>query len=126
MLDRFWRTKEKVIFQGLTLNLPRTIAMAGFVHLKRQAVEHIDRYFSGVTSAEELCAWALAHPVFANPKALDNNEDWMISNALALMVALADAATDQSVIEQGLREAWQFLTGGKPFPDDRWPAGLLK
>jgi hypothetical protein len=94
--------------------------------LKRQAVEYIDRYFSGVASAEELCAWALTHPVFANPKALDNNDDWIVNNALALMRALADEQTNRSEIEKGLREARQFLTGGKPFPNDRWPAGLLK
>jgi len=96
------------------------------VQLKRQAVEHIDRYFSGVASAEELCAWALTHPVFANPKALDNNDDWIVNNALALMRALADERTNRSETEKGLHEARQFLTGGKPFPDDRWPAGLLK
>ena len=100
--------------------------MARVVPIKRHVIEYIDRYFSGDESAADLRAWALAHPIFANPKELDNSEDWMISNALALMVALADAATDQSAIEQGLREARQFLTGGKPFPDDRWPAGLLK
>jgi hypothetical protein len=42
------------------------------------------------------------------------------------MVALAAAAADQSAIEQGLREARRFLTGEEPFPEDYWPAGLLK
>jgi len=100
-------------------------AVQRLAQLKRQAVEYIDRYFSGVASAEELCAWALAHPVFANPKALDDNDDWIVNNALALMKALADEKADRSEIEKGLHEARQFLTGGKPFPDDRWPAGLL-
>jgi hypothetical protein len=45
--------------------------------LKRQAVEQIDRYFSRALSAEDLRAWALAHPTFANPKELDNSEDWI-------------------------------------------------
>jgi hypothetical protein len=95
-------------------------------NLKRQAVEHIDRYFSGTESAAEVCAWALAQSVFANPKALDNNDDWIVNNALALMRVLADEKADRSEIEKGLHEARQFLTAGKPFPDDRWPAGLLK
>jgi len=101
-------------------------AVQRLAQLKRQAVEYIDRYFSGVASAEELCAWALTHPVFANPKALDNDDDWIVNNALALMQALAEEKADRSAIGKGLREARQFLTGGKPFPDDRWPAGLLK
>ena len=100
--------------------------MEQVAQLKRRAVEYIDRYFSGITSAEELQAWALAHPVFANPKALDNTDDWMVNNALALMKALAEPQADRAETEKGLREARQFLTGGKPFPDDRWPAGLLK
>ena len=99
--------------------------MEQVAQLKRQAVEYIDRYFSGMISAEELHAWALAHPVFANPKALDNADDWMVNNALALMKALADAGVDRTETEKGLHEARQFLTGGKPFPDDRWPAGLF-
>jgi hypothetical protein len=100
--------------------------MKRIADIKQQVTEHIDHYFASVESAANLHAWALAHPVFANPKELDNREDWMISNALALMVALADAAADQSAIEQGLREARRFLTGEEPFPEDRWPAGLLK
>ena len=100
--------------------------MEQIAQLKRQTVEYIDRYFSGVTSAEELRAWALAHPVFANPKALDNDDDWIMNNALALMKALTDAKADRAETEKGLHEARQFLTGGKSFPDDRWPAGLLK
>ena len=94
--------------------------------LKRQAMERIDRYFAGTESAADLRAWALAQPLFANPKELDNSEDWMVSNALALMKALTDEEADRSETEKGLHEARQFLTGGKPFPDDRWPAGLLK
>lgn len=100
--------------------------MERIVHITRQVIEHIDRYFAGAESAANIRAWALAQPIFANPKELDNSEDWMISNALALMVALADAATDQSAIEQGLREARRFLTGEEPFPEDRWPVGLVK
>src|SRR5262249_58683564 len=88
-----------------------------------QAVEYIDRYISGGASAEELCAWALAHPVFANPKALDNDDDWIVNNALALMQALAEEKADRSAIGKGLREARQFLTGGKPLPGDRRAAG---
>jgi len=94
--------------------------------LKRQAMERIDRYFAGTESAADLRAWALAQPLFANPKELDNSEDWMVSNALALMKALTDEEADRSETEKRLHEARQFLTGGKPFPDDRWPAGLLK
>ena len=93
--------------------------------ITQQVIEHLDRYFAGAEAAAHLHAWALAHPIFANPKALDNREDWMISNALALMVALADAAADQSALEHGLREARRFLTGDEPFPEDRWPAGLV-
>ncbi len=94
--------------------------------VKRQAIEHIDRYFSGVLSAEDLRAWALTHPTFANPKELDNNEDWLVGNTLALMTALTDAKADRSEVERGLQEAKQFLTGEKPFPEDRWPQGLLR
>jgi hypothetical protein len=92
--------------------------------LRRQAVELIDRYFSGAESAADLRAWALAHPLFASPKELDNNDDWIVSNALALMIALANADADRPAIEQGLRQARQFLTGEEAFPEDRWPAGL--
>ncbi len=99
--------------------------MERIAYITRQVIEHIDHYFAGVESAANLHAWALAHPIFANPKELDNREDWMISNALALMVALVDAAADQSAIEQGLREARRFLSGEEPFPEDRWPAGLV-
>ncbi len=100
--------------------------MARIADIKQQVIERIDRYFAGAESAANIRAWAIAHPIFANPKELDNSEDWMISNALALMAALADAATDQSAIEQGLREARRFLTGEEPFPEDRWPVGLVK
>ncbi|MBI3301317.1 MAG: hypothetical protein HYZ72_04470 [Deltaproteobacteria bacterium] len=99
--------------------------MKKLAQIKRQAVEHIDRYFSGAESPADLRAWALAHPTFANPKELDNSEDWVVSNALALMIALADTAADRSAAEQGLHEARGFLTGEAPFPEDRWPAGLL-
>ena len=98
--------------------------MAKVAQTKRQAVEHIDRYFSGAVSAADLRAWALAHSIFANPKELDNSEDWMVSNALALMIALTDAAADRSEVEKELHEARQFLTGEAPFPEDRWPPGL--
>lgn len=99
--------------------------MEKIAQIKRQAVEHLDRYFAGAASPADLRAWALAHPTFANPKELDNSEDWMMSNALALMTALGDADTDQSRIENGLREARRFLTGEEPFPEDRWSTGLL-
>jgi len=94
--------------------------------LKRQAVKQIDRYFSGALSARDLRLWAFAHPTFANPKELDNHEDWIVSNALALMIALADTAANRSEIERGLQEARQFLTGEASFPEDRWPQGLLR
>jgi hypothetical protein len=91
--------------------------------LKREAVELIDRYFSGTVSTEDLHTWASTRALFANPKELDNADDWMVSNALALMSVLADA-TDRSAVETGLREAQRFLTGEEPFPEDRWPVGL--
>jgi hypothetical protein len=94
--------------------------------LKRQAVAYIDRYFAGTVSPGELSVWASAQPVFANPKELDNNEDWMVSNALALMVALAEDTLDRSAVEKGLEEARQFLRGEKPFPEDHWPTGLSR
>jgi hypothetical protein len=100
--------------------------MARVAHIKRHAIERIDRYFSDDESAADLRAWAVAHPVFANPKELDNSEDWMVSNALALMAALMDTAADRAAIEQGLREARRFLSGEEPFPEDRWPVGLVK
>lgn len=99
--------------------------MEKITQIKRQAVKHLDRYFTGTESATDLRAWALAHPIFANPKELDNSEDWMVSNALALMVAVAEADVDRSEVEKRLQEARRFLTGEAPFPDDRWPAGLL-
>jgi hypothetical protein len=92
--------------------------------LKRQAIEYIDQYFTGALSAGDLRAWALMHPLFANPKALDNSEDWIVSNALALMIALADEKAHRSEIEKRLHEAKRFLTGEEPFPEDRWPVGL--
>ena len=93
--------------------------------LKRQAMERIDRYFAGTESAADLRAWALAQPLFANPKELDNSEDWILGNALALMIALAEDSADESRLEQGLREARRFLTGEEPFPEESWPAGLV-
>jgi len=99
--------------------------MERIADIKQQVIEHIDHYFAGTESAANLYAWALTPPIFANPKELDNSEDWMSSNALALMVALADAAADHSAIEHGLREARRFLSGEEPFPEDRWPAGLV-
>jgi len=92
--------------------------------LKRQAVAHIDRYFSGAESAADLRVWALAQPLFANPKELDNSEDWLVSNALALMAALGEEVQDRTLKEEALREARQFLTGEKPFPEEYWPVGL--
>jgi hypothetical protein len=100
--------------------------MEKLFQIKRQAIEYIDRYFAGTASAEDLRAWALMQPTFANPKALDDSDDWIVNNALALMRALADEKADRSETEKGMHEARQFLTGGKPFPDDRWPEGLLK
>ena len=99
--------------------------MARVAYLKRQAIEHIDRYFSGTESARDLRAWALAQTIFANPKELDNSEDWMTSNVLALMRAVAGHATDRLAVEEGLREARRFLAGEEPFPEDYWPAGLM-
>ena len=92
--------------------------------LMRQAIEYVDRYFSGTASAAELRAWALTHPVFANPKELDNREDWIVSNALALMIAVGDETAERLVVEKGLQEARRLLSGEEPFPEDRWPAGL--
>ena len=100
--------------------------MERIADIKQQVIEHIDHCFARTESAANLYAWALTPPIFANPKELDNSEDWMSSNALALMVALADAAADHSAIEHGLREARRFLSGEEPFPEDRWPTGLLK
>jgi hypothetical protein len=94
--------------------------------LKRHAGELIDRYFAGAASPTDLQVWASAHPTFANPKALDNNDDWILGNALALMIALDDTSTDRVVMEERLREARRFLNGEIPFPEDRWPAGLLR
>lgn len=99
--------------------------MEKIAQIKRQAVEHLDRYFAGAASPADLRAWALAHPTFANPKELDNSEDWMVSNALALMIVLADLTVDRSEVEKRLQEARRFLTGEASFPEDRWPAGLL-
>ena len=101
-------------------------AVKKIAQLRRQAVAYIDRYFASMTSAGELSAWASAHPVFANPKALDNNEDWMVSNALALMIALTEDTADWPAVEKDLQEARQFLTGEKPFSDTQWPSGLLR
>jgi hypothetical protein len=93
--------------------------------IKRQAIEHIDRYFVGAESAADLRAWALPQPLFTNPKALDNNDDWVVGNALALMSALAKDCADKSRLEQELREARRFLTGEQPFPAESWPLGLV-
>jgi hypothetical protein len=94
--------------------------------IKCQAIEYIDQYFAGLMSAHDLRTWAMVHPVFANPKELDNSDDWIMSNALALMCVLADKTAERPTVEKGLREARQFLTGEVPFPDDHWPAGLLQ
>lgn len=93
--------------------------------IKRQAIERIDRYFVGAESAAELRAWALAQPLFANPKELDNSDDWIVGNALALMNALTEDSANKSKLEQELREARRFLTGEQPFPAESWPAGLV-
>lgn len=98
--------------------------MKKIAQLKRQALEHLDRYFSGSESVADLCAWALEQPIFANPKELDNREDWLVSNALALMVALSEEAQERTMGEEALREAREFLTGEKPFPEEYWPVGL--
>jgi hypothetical protein len=92
--------------------------------LTHQAIEYLDRYFSGTISAAELRAWALTHPVFANPKELDNSEDWIVSNALALMIAVGDETADRLTVEKGLQEARRLLSGEESLPEDRWPAGL--
>jgi hypothetical protein len=92
--------------------------------LTRQAIEYIDHYFSRTVSAAELRTWALAHPVFANPKELDNSEDWIVSNALALMIAVGDETADRLAVEKGLQEARRLLSGEASFPEDHWPIGL--
>jgi hypothetical protein len=92
--------------------------------LMRQAIEYVDRYFSGTMSAAELRTWALAHPVFANPKELDNSEDWIVSNALALMIAVGGETADRLIVEKELQEARRLLSGEASFPEDRWPVGL--
>jgi hypothetical protein len=93
--------------------------------IARQAVEHIDRYLAGTESAADLGAWALAQPLFANPKALDNREDWILGNALALMAAVTEDPTKKSRLEQELHEAREFLTGERSFPEESWPTGLV-
>jgi hypothetical protein len=93
--------------------------------MKSQIVEHLDRYFSCAESAADLGVWARTQSIFANPKALDNSEDWMVSNALALMSTVADAPTNGPAAATRLHEARQFLTGEAAFPEDAWPAGLL-
>jgi hypothetical protein len=92
--------------------------------LMRQAIEYVDRYFSGTMSAAELRTWALAHSVFANPKELDNSEDWIVSNALALMIAVGGETADRLIVEKELQEARRLLSGEASFPEDRWPVGL--
>lgn len=76
--------------------------------VKSQIVEHIDRYFSGAESAADLGVWARTQSIFANPKALDNSEDWMVSNALALMSTVADATTNQPAVAQGFTRQDSF------------------
>lgn len=93
--------------------------------IKRQAIEHIDRYLAGAESTDDLRAWALTQPLFANPKALDNSDDWILGNAFALMSALIEDCADKSRLEEELREARRFLTGEQPFPEESWPAGLV-
>ncbi len=60
--------------------------MTSFAAIKRHVIEYLDRYFADALSAIDLHDRALAHPTFANPKALNN--------ALALMIALTDKAED--------------------------------
>lgn len=99
--------------------------MTAFSTIKRYALEYIDRYFAAALSATNLHDWALAHPTFTNPKALDNDEDWALNNALALMIALTDTAKVQAQVEEQLRQAQRFLAGEQALPKDRWPVGLL-
>ncbi len=99
--------------------------MTSFATIKRYVIEYIDRYFAAALSATDLHDWALAHPTFTNPKALDNDEDWALNNALALMVALTDTAKDRTEVEEQVRQARRFLAGEQALPKDRWPVGLL-
>ena len=91
----------------------------------QHAIERIDQYFVGILSEADLHNWALAHPTFTNPKALDNDEDWVLNNALALMIALTDTAKDRTEVEEQLRQARRFLAGKQRFPTTHWPVGLL-
>jgi hypothetical protein len=99
--------------------------MAKTAQLKRQSIEKIDRYFTGAETTADLHAWTLTQSLFASPKELDNSEDWIIANALALMRALADTTEDRSTVENELRRARRFLSGEEPFPEDYWPIGLI-
>jgi hypothetical protein len=99
--------------------------MQNVAQLKRQIIEKIDRYFAGAETATALHAWTLSQPLFANPKELDNNEDWVISNAFALIRTLTEALVDRSTVENELRRARRFLAGEEQFPEDRWPTGLV-
>ncbi len=99
--------------------------MTSFATIKRYVIEYIDRYFAAALSATDLHNWALAHPTFTNPKALDNDEDWVLNNALALMIALTDTAKDRTEVEEQLRQARRFLAGNQRFPTTHWPVGLL-
>ena len=99
--------------------------MTSIAAIKRHVIEYIDRYFADALSATDLHDWALAHPTFTNPKALDNDEDWALNNALALMIALTDTAKNRTEVEEQLRQAQRFLAGEQALPKDRWPVGLL-
>lgn len=99
--------------------------MTSFSTIQQYAIKQISRYFTGALSAADLHDWALAHPTFTNPKALDNDGDWTLNNALALMMALTDTAKDRTEVEEQLRQARRLLTGEQALPKDRWPVGLL-
>ena len=87
--------------------------MTSFAAIKRRAIDYINRYFAGALSAMDLHGWALAHPAFVSPKALNNDRDWALNYVLALMIALTDTAKDRTEVEE------QALL------KDRWPVGLL-
>ena len=93
---------------------------------KQQLIARVDQYFAHTLSVEDLLAWARTQSLFADPKALDNQMDWLVGSALALITALADSRYDRPTIEKQLVEARRLLAGEAPFPDDCWPAGLVR
>ena len=90
--------------------------MTSFAAIKRHVIEYLDRYFADALSAIDLHDRALAHPTFANPKALNN--------ALALIIALTDKAEARAEVEEHLRQARRLLAGEQALPKDRLPVSL--